>query len=531
MNSGSGKQRVLVIGLDAADRELIELWCGQGLLPNLSQMRADGAWGNLNTTADVVHVSAWPSIFSGTTPDKHGLYHAYVMRPGEQAPGRPRPDDCPVPFLWKLLDDEGKKTIVMDAFLTCPLRDFTGVQIVDWGSWTWFSGQEIQPASIKVEMEKRFGSYPAEDHSKVGMTPPPDPLGFRERLLAGVAKKADVAEWLMSSQDWDFFLMVFGECHAAGHYFWHYQDPKYVAYPEQCNPLLRTALRDVYVALDEAIGRFRAQADDNTTVIVTSGDGMGPNYSGSHLLGDVLTRMQRTNDHSTGEADASSAPRRGVFSTLRNMVPKELRAAVSKYVLPRSINERLSLHWKTADIDWASTRAFQIDNANEGFVRINLKGREPEGIVEPENEYDALCDDLVNVAKGMTNPSNGRPAAACVHKTVDLYSGPCRAQMPDVIINWDPAAEITTALATEQYGTVTSEQPGCGISPYYTGNHLPNAFLAAVGPGVQPGLVLEGVSILDLAPTILAHFNMGAPKHMDGAVIHSLLEDRLAATG
>jgi type IV pilus assembly protein PilY1 len=52
MNGGSGKQRVLVIGLDAADRELIELWCGQGLLPNLSQMRADGAWGDLNTTAD-----------------------------------------------------------------------------------------------------------------------------------------------------------------------------------------------------------------------------------------------------------------------------------------------------------------------------------------------------------------------------------------------------------------------------------------------------------------------------------------------
>ena len=59
-------------------------------------MRSRGAWARLRTTAEIVHVSAWPSIFTGTTPDKHGLYHAYVMTPGQQGPrghGRTR-----VPF-------------------------------------------------------------------------------------------------------------------------------------------------------------------------------------------------------------------------------------------------------------------------------------------------------------------------------------------------------------------------------------------------------------------------------------------------
>ena len=86
----------------------------------------------------MVHVSAWPSIFTGTAPDKHGLYHAYVMSPGQQGPVRPRPDRSPFPFLWKLLSDHGKRCVIMDAFLTCPLQGFNGSQIVDWGSWSHF---------------------------------------------------------------------------------------------------------------------------------------------------------------------------------------------------------------------------------------------------------------------------------------------------------------------------------------------------------------------------------------------------------
>ena len=204
-NGTETSPKLLAIGLDAADRELIERWADLGLLPNIARLRSSGVWGDLHTTADTLHVSAWPSIYSGVTPDKHGLYHAYVMREGEQAPVRPRPEECPAPFLWKLLDEHGKKSIVMDAFMTCPLRDFNGIQIVDWGSWTWFAGQEIRPKLIKDEIRRRFGPYPAENHSQVGMTPPPDPVGFRERLIQGVNTKKDVARWLLESQDWDFF--------------------------------------------------------------------------------------------------------------------------------------------------------------------------------------------------------------------------------------------------------------------------------------------------------------------------------------
>jgi predicted AlkP superfamily phosphohydrolase/phosphomutase len=328
----------------------------------------------------------------------------------------------------------------------------------------------------------------------------------------------------MASQEWDFFLAVFGECHPAGHYFWHFHDPSYVAHPETCPEALATALRDVYVALDRAIGEVVAAAGDDTIVCLVSGDGMGPNYSGSHILNHLLERMRLLNDPGEGAAgDTAPKAKRDLLGTIRNLIPKSARAAVSRTLLPRSVNERLSMRWKTAGIAWERTRAFLIENANEGYLRINLAGREPEGTVQPGEDYRQLCDALHETASGLVNPANGKPAVHAVYKTDDLYHGPCRSHMPDVIVTWDPDAEVTTELATERYGVVRSEHAGFAVTPYYSGNHRPNAFAALIGPGVPQGHVLDGASILDLAPTILSHFGIEPPAHMNGRVLGEVL--------
>src|SRR5262249_38658459 len=145
----------------------------------------------------------------------------------------------------------------------------------------------------------------------VGMTPPADLHGFRNRLLAGAAKKTQVVKWLMEREDWDFFLAVFGESHPAGHYFWHLHDPSFAADLRQGPVPLPHAPRDVYVALDRAIGEILRCVDDRTTVLLVSGDGMGPNYSGSHILPDLLTRMGLLNNHGTGRAVDGSGESNG----------------------------------------------------------------------------------------------------------------------------------------------------------------------------------------------------------------------------
>jgi predicted AlkP superfamily phosphohydrolase/phosphomutase len=521
--------RLLCIGLDAGDARLIDRWCDEGWLPNIARMKARGtSWPRLKTTADVFHVSAWPSIFTGTAADVHGLYHAYVARPGHQGVLRPRPDESPVPFFWKLLSDRGRRAVVIDAFLTCPLRDFNGVQMVDWGSWSWFWDPTILPASLKREIQNKFGPYPFEDHSRVGIVPVTDFAGFRERLLAAVSTKTKVVKWLIGREEWDLFLVVFGEAHPAGHYLWHLHDKSYVSHPRSGAAALEHALRDVYMALDTAVGELLENIDDRTTIILVSGDGIGPNYSGSHFLEDVLTRLgafckpgARTgfDGAATRDGDASA----DLASTIRAMVPQRVRIAISNTLLSRNAKERLSLRWKNAGIAWDRTRAFVIENANEGYVRVNLKGREPLGIVEPGAEYQALCDELCRTATTMTNPKTGIPAAVAVYKCDDICSGPCRSHMPDVVIIWNPEAKVTTELLLEKQGLVRSPAPSCGMPPFYTGNHVPNAFAIAVGPGVPASIVRRGASILDLAPTILTRLGIDPPAHMTGTVLNELV--------
>ena len=82
--------RVLVLGLDSADAELIERWADAGHLPTFAALRREGTWGRLGTTAEVLHVSAWPTIYTGALPGHHGLYHAYQARAGTQALHRTR---------------------------------------------------------------------------------------------------------------------------------------------------------------------------------------------------------------------------------------------------------------------------------------------------------------------------------------------------------------------------------------------------------------------------------------------------------
>ena len=526
------RKRVLFVGLDAADADLIDRWCLEGVLPNISRMKAQGTSFRMKTTAEIFHVSAWPSMFTGTTPDEHGLYHAYVTRPGHQGVLRPRPDQNPLPFFWKLLSEHGKRSVVMDAFLTCPVQDFNGTQIVDWGTWSWFWEPTMLPGSLKREIARKFGPYPSDDHSKVGITPVTDIEGFRARLLAAVTRKTEIVKWLIDREDWDLFLVVFSESHPAGHYFWHLHDPSYLTHPEGGAGALAHALRDVYAALDDAIGTLLGSVDGNTTVFLVSGDGMGPNYSGAHLLPQMLVRMGAL---STSAADAGERPagaattgRRDLLRTVRDLVPQPIRIAISEAFLSRHTQEQLALRWKTAGISWPETRVYVIENANEGYLRVNLTGREPQGCVAPGREYEEICDELCRTARAMVNPVNGKPCARAVYKTSEICAGSFRSHLPDVVITWDPEAKVTTELLTDKYGLVRAREPSCGVSPFYSGNHWPNAFAVAVGPEVPRGVTLETQNILDVAPTILSRFGIDAPSHMKGRILN---EFRAAAAG
>jgi predicted AlkP superfamily phosphohydrolase/phosphomutase len=516
-----GAPRVMVIGLDSADADLIEQWCDEGYLPHLQSLRQQGTWGKLGTTAEVMHVSAWPSMYTGTTPGKHGMYHAYQIAPGEQEVHRTRADECGQPPFWKFLDEAGKRCIVMDAFMNYPLENFRGLQILEYGTWTWFAEPLSTPHDLWREIVHRFGPYPVPEHSKVLSVP--EPYRFRQQLIDGAALKSKVIRWLMREQPWEMFFVTFGEPHPAGHYLWHLADPTFPAHPPGGIIGLEHAVRDVYVAVDTAIGEIIGELDDSINVIVTSGDGMGPNYAGCHLIQEVLHRLGLYYAAGVGQAGPpqdrggkSVTPKKSLASTVRDLIPIGVRRAISR-CLPRHLQHRLSMKWANADIDWQKTKAFCIPNANEAYIRLNLVGREPRGTVQRGAEYAELIAALQADLETLVNPQTGRIAARQVICSDDVFAGPRRDYLPDVVVNWDFDAKVLSELASDRCGLVRG-QAGFEVAPFYTGNHRPAAFVLARGPRIAENNTLTGGHIVDLAPTILSILRVDPPQHMDGQV-------------
>jgi len=173
----------------------------------------------------------------------------------------------------------------------------------------------------------------------------------------------------------------------------------------------------------------------------------------------------------------------------------------------------LEMKWVNSAIRWGESKVFCVPNSNEAYFRVNLRGREPQGIVASENEYTDILASLTAELRGLINPSNRQQAAERITRMDDVFRGPRRADLPDAVISWNEDARILGELESPTAGRVTGP-PGHGVSPFYTGNHRASAFVLTRG---SPVLVKpERAHILDVAPTVLTLLGVEPPSHYEG---------------
>lgn len=503
------RPRLLVIGLDSADAALIERWMAEGHLPVLARLAAVGLWSRLRTTAEVMHVSAWPSLYTGTHPGRHGLYHAFQVRAGDYRIHRTDPRWRAVEPFWATLDRAGRQVIVMDAFMDAPIEDFRGIQILEYGTWTWFWRPDSRPAGMYREIVRRFGRYPAPEHTD--QVTIPDQIRFRDTLVRAAEVKGRVVAWLLAEHPWEVAFVMFGEPHGGGHYLWHGEDPHYPLRPTQRLPAGFRPLRDVYAAVDRAIVGV-LDAVGEVDLLVVSGDGMGPNHSASHLMPELLHRLGLLHAAGLG-GKQEAAPPSGLAARLRRMIPLSVRQSISR-CLPRGTRRRLAMKWMNSGTDWSRTRMFCIPNSNEGYFRINLAGREPDGLIAAD-EVPVLLDEVADELGRLVNPVNGRCIAHGVYRIDEVFPGSERPHLPDLVLGFDGDALATDRIRGPRAGEITGAAPW-EVPAHYTGNHRPNAFLLAAGPEIRRAPLPADAHILDIAPTILARAGIEPPPHMHG---------------
>jgi predicted AlkP superfamily phosphohydrolase/phosphomutase len=409
---------------------------------------------------------------------------------------------------------------VFDAPYTHPETDFRGVQLFEWGTWAHYWQRMSTPPDILRRLQKACGSYPlGMEANDMGLSYI-DPADMQRRLVASTAAKAQAAAWLLAETPWDLSFVVFGETHPAAHYCWssateHTGNGSTDQY----------MLRPVYEAVDRGIATLLAGAGDDTTVFVVSGDGVGPNHSGWHLLPGVLQRLgflvssdpasvEAVQQHD--EAYEVGQGKRDPIKALRNLIPKDLRKQVARR-LPARLREALARRVDLGGIDWSQTRAYCLPTDLEGCIRINLQGREPAGIVRVGAEYQAVCDELTAALGELVDPTTGRPAVRQVIRTDEVFPGRRRAYLPDLIVLWTEGSQLTQ-LTSPKIGTVTHVSPDAR-----PGTHTATAFVLAHGPAIDPGTTIAGAHVLDFAPTMLSRFTMRLPDHLEGRPWHTLL--------
>jgi predicted AlkP superfamily phosphohydrolase/phosphomutase len=179
------------------------------------------------------------------------------------------------------------------------------------------------------------------------------------------------------------------------------------------------------------------------------------------------------------------------------------------------LRDHLGAREQAANIDWSKTRAFTLPTDLEGCIRINLRGREPEGIVEPGREYSDLCEEIRARLVELTNPASGVPAVRHVWIRNEVFPGERQEQLPDLIVTWNDEAPFTT-LASPRFGSIEGEN-----SDPRPGTHSPYGFLLAAGAGVPSRL--EGCGrLVDVAPTAMKLLGLTPPAYMDGVPLSSL---------
>lgn len=522
--------KVLILGIDAASPELLLKWSAEGTLPNIANLMGRGLSGATNGLEGFFIGSTWPSIYTGASPASHGFHYLVQLKPGSYDYYRPADHGLfhSEPF-WSALSKAGRRVAILDAPLS-PLDPLlNGMQVLEWGGHDAIYGFMTQPAELIHDIRARFGEHPAGTKCDGSRNTARDYRTFVESLVHGAENKSALTRHFLSKGDWDLFMQVFSEAHCAGHQCWHLHDSSHPAYDPKIAATVGDPLRHVYQAIDTAIGQILEEAGDCMTFLFSS-HGMSHWYGPQFLLTEILVqlgvahRSEVTNQTETRESLATAALG-WTWHRLPGSIRKSL-AGVRQRFGP-AIN-RVAGGPQTIDVDPGRSYCFGHRNGFAvGGIRLNLAGREAQGILKPGTEADAFCASLTRDLLDIVQEDSGQPLIRRVLRVSDHYSGPRLAELPDLLVEYNDAVPIgSTTIGKGRDATVRIRSPKTGriegTNTYgRTGEHRAQGLLIAAGPQVSPGTFDRSISVLDLAPTWTGI--LGVNLHQaEGTAIESL---------
>ncbi len=459
----AGRPKVAVIGLDCAAPELVfEQWREE--LPCLRSLAGRGVWGKLQSVCPPITVPAWSCMMSGKDPGELGIY-GFRNRKDHSYDGMVFANGTAVrePRAWDVLSQAGKKVIVLFVPGTYPPTPVNGVMVSCFLTPSAQSGYTYPP-DLKAELESRFGPYRL------------DVENFRsedkDRILQEIYKMTEqhfaIARHLVSTREWDFFMMVEMGTDRIHHAFWKFHDKTHRKYAP--GNRYENAIHDYYRFVDQQIADFIPALGNETSLLVVSDHG-AKKMEGGICVNEWLIKE----------------------GYLALQQPPSGRTSLAK-----------------AGIDWNRTMAWG-EGGYYSRVFMNVKGREPQGVVEP-SDYQAVRNEIRAKLETMTD-DQGKPLGTRVFYPEEAYRT-VRGVAPDLIVYFGDLG--WRSVGTVGLGTVHTFENDTGPDD---ANHAEYGMFLLREPNGGRGRQLQGKKLFDISATILDRFGLPLPNGARGQAI------------
>jgi len=515
------KRKIVIIGVDGGTFDLVKPWIAQGHLAHFKRLMDEGCHAVMHAPVGApISPASWSSFATGLTPAGHGILDFVKLSSRVYArqiqTSRVRRGQT----LWGYFSERGRTVGISEVPLTYPPDTVNGFMVSGHPALT-LKKSFTYPESLTAELLKAVPDFvsSAAKIVRVHRSPGDKYAEFAKWLYRTAESRLRSGLWLYDRFKPDLFCQELMGTDWASHYYWHFMDPEspFDITAEERRRYSKVIL-DMYEAADQFIAEMLARVDANTVVIAMSDHGFCPTYRVLNVrqwLADrgLLTFTQRR----------TNVPLRlahWLWWTLKRVLPERAADWLNTH-FPRAMRRARGMG-EFAAVDFSRTKAYPLGSFRH--IYVNVRGRQPQGIVEPGEEYERLRDRIIREFDELRAPDTGHRLVRKVHRREELMNGPFLDEAPDLLIEW---ADHTFAFAGAEAG------PGPVFSPLglskdrwlRSANHDPRGILLVWGPGIEPGRELPDCSITDVLPTVMYAAGEPVPEGLDGRVLEEAFSE------
>ncbi len=473
-------KKVFVLGLDGGTFNIINPMIKKGLLPNIKKIIDNGTSGILKSTIPPATLPAWPSFFTGKNPGKHSIFDFFKKDENQDKKVLNCSKDIKSDKIWNILDKYDKASIIINIPSTYPPEELNGIMVT--GMLTPNGKKFTYPEEFESELKHKIPDYIIE----------PDKENSKE-LFREIKTRFNTISYLIERYEWDFFAVLIRSTDVAQHTAWYNQEFIY----------------SIYENIDRELSKLLTKLKD-INIMIISDHGFCPyNYNvhiNSYLeqKGFLSYKKDKRDSILIKSLKQIGITKEEIFNLLGHLGLQR----ILKKITPKSIKNMIPSYSK--DIDWKETKAsfsaaFTTENNS---IQINLKGREPQGIVK-EEDYEKVKEELIKILYELKDPDNNKNIITKVIDCKNVFKGPYTHLAPDLILEFDSNYKADLTRVNDKIITKTENT---------FGRHDMNGIFLSFGPDIKPNHKLNA-EIIDLAPTILNIIGIEIPEDMDGKVL------------